>query len=724
MGSVPVFQNPYGPNGNSPSQIDTVVGTAYEVVREVGENLEYIKHVSAHLEQVYRVSQSTDGIDMLYTYIEELAILLTHIEEVLLVAASLDEIHDIHEELAKLLVISDNITALADLYSNLDAILARGGTVVVSETPPVTQVQGKLWWENDSGNLFAWYDDGSSGQWVQINIASTSYDWTDILNKPSTFPPTNHTHAEDVKKIGDTMTGNLVIAPPVGNAQLTLTSVGNSLNQIVGQMVDDQGASSDRWRLILGNTLAESGGAAGRAGSDFVISRYTNSGGAIDNPIHIPRDTGIPNFVNGLTSRTMSIFDHSTNVATTAFVANSIASFNDIVGNTLTVKGQTVIHVVDDAEVVGTSVAWGNGLLKTEHKLGSTEGMYNTSVGLRCLTNLTTANFNTFMGFQAGERVTTGSQNTAVGRASMIYLTTGYQNTAVGQGAMLGDPAQVGKWFYNTGIGVNAMSDIKDTASSNTGVGWGVMTAPGVTAGLSGQNNSALGVNALQSITSGDSNNAYGYLALSTITTGNNNIGIGSKAGAGITTGSGNVIIGHNVSALTPTLSNAFIVGVENGTQVITGGKTGIFILGTTSATVPLAGYVGEYREVNLPQASDKTMVSGVPITICQMTLPPGDWDVYGWTGYTAVNGTTLGLLYSCLSLTPAALDANTPGASEANYNIGVKTGSVSQNYFKGMSGYRRMSISAADIVYLVAYASFSGGAPSCWGKIWARRMR
>jgi hypothetical protein len=38
----------------------------------------------------------------------------------------------------------------------------------VSDTPPVPVQQGHIWWESDSANLFVWYADGTSAQWVQI----------------------------------------------------------------------------------------------------------------------------------------------------------------------------------------------------------------------------------------------------------------------------------------------------------------------------------------------------------------------------------------------------------------------------------------------------------------------------------------------------------------------------------------------------------------------------
>jgi hypothetical protein len=52
--------------------------------------------------------------------------------------------------------------------------LSSGGIsagVMISDTAPVNPVHGQLWWESDSGNTFIYYDDGSSAQWIQFNIA-------------------------------------------------------------------------------------------------------------------------------------------------------------------------------------------------------------------------------------------------------------------------------------------------------------------------------------------------------------------------------------------------------------------------------------------------------------------------------------------------------------------------------------------------------------------------
>ena len=42
----------------------------------------------------------------------------------------------------------------------------------IGDTPPASPVAGQLWWESDSGNLFIWYSDGSSDQWVPASIGA------------------------------------------------------------------------------------------------------------------------------------------------------------------------------------------------------------------------------------------------------------------------------------------------------------------------------------------------------------------------------------------------------------------------------------------------------------------------------------------------------------------------------------------------------------------------
>jgi len=54
----------------------------------------------------------------------------------------------------------------SDIWVNLDADFSGGANVVVSTDAPASPSAGDLWWDSNSGNLFIYYDDGSSQQWV------------------------------------------------------------------------------------------------------------------------------------------------------------------------------------------------------------------------------------------------------------------------------------------------------------------------------------------------------------------------------------------------------------------------------------------------------------------------------------------------------------------------------------------------------------------------------
>jgi hypothetical protein len=41
-----------------------------------------------------------------------------------------------------------------------------GASVTISDTPPGSPSAGNLWWESDTGNLYIYYNDGTSSQWV------------------------------------------------------------------------------------------------------------------------------------------------------------------------------------------------------------------------------------------------------------------------------------------------------------------------------------------------------------------------------------------------------------------------------------------------------------------------------------------------------------------------------------------------------------------------------
>jgi microcystin-dependent protein len=95
---------------------------------------------------------------------------------------------------------------------------------------------------------------------------------------------------------GGTLTGNLKIIPPSGDATVTVySSAGNSnitmqkagsgfISQILGYT-----GTIMRWLLALGDTAAES---TGNLGSNFSINRYSDTSELLDTPLTISRATG------------------------------------------------------------------------------------------------------------------------------------------------------------------------------------------------------------------------------------------------------------------------------------------------------------------------------------------------------------------------------------------------------------------------------------------------
>jgi hypothetical protein len=47
-------------------------------------------------------------------------------------------------------------------------------TLVASDTPPASPYPGQLWWASLVGQLFVWYSDPNSSQWVVCNNALNS----------------------------------------------------------------------------------------------------------------------------------------------------------------------------------------------------------------------------------------------------------------------------------------------------------------------------------------------------------------------------------------------------------------------------------------------------------------------------------------------------------------------------------------------------------------------
>jgi hypothetical protein len=124
--------------------------------------------------------------------------------------------------------------------------------IAVGITPPASPAQGALWWDTNGGQLYVWYNDGDSAQWV--TVVNQGFGGTYLT------------------LIGGQLTGPLAINTASGVAR-------SYFGQTNGQ---------PRWELQLGDTTAETGS---NSGSNLGLIAYGDTG--VKLPIlNINRATG------------------------------------------------------------------------------------------------------------------------------------------------------------------------------------------------------------------------------------------------------------------------------------------------------------------------------------------------------------------------------------------------------------------------------------------------
>ena len=171
-------------------------------------------------------------------------------------------------------------------------------------------------------------------------------------------------------------------------------------------------------------------------------------------------------------------------------------------------------------------------------------GTRNTAIGFSAGTALTTQGYNVFVGSYSGDGAT-GSGNVAVGDVTL-------RNAS-------GD--------YNTAIGGEALNS-NTTASNNTAVGY--------QAGYSnttGNKNVTLGGVSGYDNTTGRLNTFVGYNSGANNTTADSNTFMGESAGFTNTTGANNTAIGNASLVFNTTANNNTAVGYQAGYSNTTGGR-------------------------------------------------------------------------------------------------------------------------------------------------------
>jgi hypothetical protein len=189
----------------------------------------------------------------------------------------------------------------------------------------------------------------------------------------------------------------------------------------------------------------------------------------------------------------------------------------------------------------------------------NTTGNYNSALGVDALKTNVSGEQITAIGWNSGKN-STGTRGTFLG-CQAGQDCTGIDNTGVGNQAL----QQVSSGAYNTGVGSYALAGTTAvTGSSNTAVGYRALYA-----NTTGASNVGIGPQTLESVTTAASNVAVGAEALKSLQTTNSNVAVGKSAGQSTTTGYENVFVGAGAGSINTTgYFNIFIgnkAGENNG---------------------------------------------------------------------------------------------------------------------------------------------------------------
>jgi hypothetical protein len=150
-----------------------------------------------------------------------------------------------------------------------------GAAISFGPTPPANPVPGSLWWDANGGQLFFYYDDGNTKQWV-VAINSGSVGPQGVAGPVGPQGPTGAAGA-------DGATGPQgPVAPQVVNDNLIINGDFRIDQRNAGAMVTASGYCIDRWQLAAnpvgkGQWQRATGGAGAQAIGFGYMFQYTTT---------------------------------------------------------------------------------------------------------------------------------------------------------------------------------------------------------------------------------------------------------------------------------------------------------------------------------------------------------------------------------------------------------------------------------------------------------------
>lgn len=396
----------------------------------------------------------------------------------------------------------------------------------------------------------------------------------------------------------ETITGNIGGAvPPDGAGNINV--VGSSPYTVSGNpgtftlTISDDGTIATQYDTDSG-TAVPSGGVL-----DIVGAHGINTTGAtnvvtaqIDNAIFLgdlaPIATGSPALT--LTTGDLDVISGNIEMPATAaagadgvyYVASnrfmhSYGNFSTFVGT----NAGNFTHTADRSTALGYNAL-----------TAVTSGFNNTAVGTTSLLRCNSGIQNVALGVDAGQNITNGSYCVAIGPAAQGNNATGFYNIAVGFAALNNSTNG-----FNIGIGVNAGAGV--TGQKTIAIGYNTQTAANATDSnisvghLALQVNQTAGNTAIGEVSLGalatgtGQNTCLGFQTFDSITTGQRNIGIGYQTGAACTTSDSSNIMIANVGVAGD--NNTIRIGTQGSGS---GQQDSCFIAGIAGVTVSNKNHV------------------------------------------------------------------------------------------------------------------------------------
>jgi hypothetical protein len=160
-----------------------------------------------------------------------------------------------------------------------------GGSIEISATAPSSPGEGDLWWDSDNGNLYIYYDDGTSQQWVAANgpqvfvgtTAPAGYQgqlWFDSTSGKTYIYYDDGTSAQWVSAIGGSIAGTVIQVVSTTKTDVFTSSVAaTSFVAVTGLSAAITPRSTSSKILVMANVSGGASTASNGAVLDFRLKR-------------------------------------------------------------------------------------------------------------------------------------------------------------------------------------------------------------------------------------------------------------------------------------------------------------------------------------------------------------------------------------------------------------------------------------------------------------------